>query len=46
MNPGSILLRSLLFVSAVASMGSVAQAEEREAPPLREVQEIPHRRVV
>src|ERR1700732_4804843 len=41
MNPGSILLRSMLFVSAVASMGSVAQAEEREAPPLREVQEIP-----
>jgi DNA-binding beta-propeller fold protein YncE len=41
MNPACILLRSVFFASAVAVMGSIAQAQEREAPPVREVQEIP-----
>jgi DNA-binding beta-propeller fold protein YncE len=41
MNPGCILLRSVFFATAVAAMGSIAQAEVREAPPAREVQEIP-----
>jgi DNA-binding beta-propeller fold protein YncE len=41
MNPGCIPLRSVFFASAVAAMGAIAQAQEREAPPVREVQEIP-----
>src|SRR5580704_5876230 len=41
MNPRSIVLRSMLVVSAVAAIASIAQAQEREAPPMREVQEIP-----
>ena len=41
MNPGSVLLRSVLLVSAAAALYPIAQAQEREAPPVREVQEIP-----
>jgi DNA-binding beta-propeller fold protein YncE len=41
MNPGFILFRSAFVASAIAVMGSIAQAQEREAPPVREVQEIP-----
>src|SRR3979490_2153712 len=41
MNPSRILLRSVFCASAVAALGSIAQAQEREAPPVREVQEIP-----
>ena len=42
MNPGCILFRSVFFASAIAAMGSIAQAaQEREAPPVRAVQEIP-----
>jgi hypothetical protein len=36
-----IRLRSLFWASAVTALGSIAQAQEREAPPVREVQEIP-----
>ena len=41
MSPRCNPLRSAYFASAVAVMGSIAQAQEREAPPVREVQEIP-----
>ena len=41
MNPGFILFRSAFAASAIVVMGSIAQAPEREAPPVREVQEIP-----
>src|SRR6266566_5580313 len=41
MNPGYTLFRSVFFASAVAVMGPMAHAQEREAPPVREVQEIP-----
>jgi DNA-binding beta-propeller fold protein YncE len=41
MNLRCSLLRSVFFVSAVAAMGPIAQSQEREAPPVREVQEIP-----
>ena len=36
-----IRLRSLFWASAVIALGSIAQAQEREAPPVREVQGIP-----
>src|ERR1700756_2469556 len=36
-----ILLRSLCCSCALAALGTNAQAQEREAPPVREVQEIP-----
>ena len=36
-----ILLRFLCCASALAALGPIAQAQEREAPPVREVQEIP-----
>ena len=35
------LLRFLASVGALAALGTFAHAEEREAPPVREVQEIP-----
>src|SRR4030081_3491211 len=43
MNPSRsrILLRSVFCASAVAALGSIAQAQEREAPPVREVQDTP-----
>src|SRR4030081_399732 len=43
MNPSRsrILLRSVFCASAVAALGSLSLAAEREAPPVREVQEIP-----
>ena len=41
MNPGRQMLRSLVCASTLVAMGSIASAEEREAPPVREVQEIP-----
>jgi DNA-binding beta-propeller fold protein YncE len=41
MNPGCFSFRSVFFASTVAAMGSIAQAQEREEPPVREVQEIP-----
>jgi hypothetical protein len=36
-----ILLRSVVLISAIAALDSMAHAQEREAPPVREVQEIP-----
>ena len=36
-----ILLRSVFCASALAALGPTAHAQEREAPPVREVQEIP-----
>src|SRR5260370_12445179 len=41
MYPRHHLLRSLACAAALATLGSVAHADEREAPPIREVQEIP-----
>ena len=40
MNP-RLLLRCLVCGSALAALGSIAHAGEREAPPIRAVQEIP-----
>jgi DNA-binding beta-propeller fold protein YncE len=40
MNPRQ-LLRSLGCIGAVVALGSIAHAQERESPPMREVQEIP-----
>src|SRR3984957_2091817 len=37
----SILPRSIMYAGALAALVSVSQAQEREAPPVREVQEIP-----
>src|SRR5882762_7836230 len=39
-NPARVLLRSLFCVSAFAALGPTAPAQEREAPPMRMVQEI------
>src|ERR1700730_2506187 len=36
-----ILLGSVFTASALAALGPIAHAQEREAPPVREVQEIP-----
>jgi DNA-binding beta-propeller fold protein YncE len=41
MYPRHPLLRFLACTVALAALGSVAHADEREAPPIREVQEIP-----
>jgi DNA-binding beta-propeller fold protein YncE len=44
MNPRSHLIRSLVCTGALAvlgALGATAHADEREAPPVREVQEIP-----
>jgi hypothetical protein len=41
MNRRRHMLRSLVCASALVAMGSIARAEEREAPLVREVQEIP-----
>src|SRR3982074_476437 len=41
MNPRHQLLHSLVCAGALAALGSSAHADEREAPPVREVQEIP-----
>ncbi len=41
MNPRSHLIRSLVGAGALAALGAIAHADEREAPPVREVQEIP-----
>src|ERR1700738_336057 len=41
MNPRHQLFHCLVCASALAALGSVAHADEREAPPVREVQEIP-----
>jgi DNA-binding beta-propeller fold protein YncE len=41
MNPGPHMLRSLVCAGTLVAMGSIASAGEREAPPVREVQEIP-----
>src|ERR1700681_4506614 len=41
MRPRHILLSSLCCASALAALGPIAYAQEREAPPVREVQEIP-----
>ena len=36
-----ILLSPVLCAGALAALGPLAMAQEREAPPVREVQEIP-----
>jgi streptogramin lyase len=41
MNPRRLLLCSVFCAGVVTAMGSIARAQEREAPPVREVQEIP-----
>ena len=41
MNSHHDLFRFLVCAGALAGLGAIAQAEEREAPPMREVQEIP-----
>ena len=44
MNPRSHVIRSLVCAGALAALGTLgatAHADEREAPPVREVQEIP-----
>ena len=41
MNAPAHLFRCLIAACALAAMGSMVFAEEREAPPVREVQEIP-----
>ena len=41
MNPCSRLFRSFVWAGALAALGAIAHADEREAPPVREVQEIP-----
>jgi DNA-binding beta-propeller fold protein YncE len=41
MSPRRMLLRSVFLISAIAALGSMAHSQEREAPPVREVQEIP-----
>ena len=44
MNPRSHFIRSLVCAAALAALGALgapAHADEREAPPVREVQEIP-----
>src|ERR1700676_1060246 len=41
MNLRRVLLRFSVCASAVAALGPIAHAQEREAPPVREVQEIP-----
>jgi len=41
MNPRHRLLHFLVCAGALAAHGSIAHADEREAPPIREVQEIP-----
>src|SRR5258708_23656117 len=41
MNARRRLLRSTVCASALIALGGIAYADEREAPPLREVQEIP-----
>ena len=41
MNPRHQLLHSLVYAGALAALGSIVHADEREAPPIREVQEIP-----
>jgi DNA-binding beta-propeller fold protein YncE len=41
MNPRPSMVRSLACASMLVAMGSIVHAEEREAPPVREVQEIP-----
>jgi hypothetical protein len=41
MSPRRHMFRSLICASALVAVCSIARAEEREAPPMREVQEIP-----
>jgi DNA-binding beta-propeller fold protein YncE len=41
MNPRRHSLRSFVCAGALVTLGSIAHADEREAPPVREVQEIP-----
>ncbi len=41
MNSRRHSLRTLVCAGMLVVLGSIAHAEEREAPPLREVQEIP-----
>jgi DNA-binding beta-propeller fold protein YncE len=41
MSPGRRLLRSSVHAAALIALGAIAHADEREAPPVREVQEIP-----
>src|SRR5882762_10367270 len=39
--PRNHLIRSLIGAGALGALGATAHADEREAPPMREVQEIP-----
>jgi len=41
MNPRRHLFRCLACAGVLAALGGTARADEREAPPVREVQEIP-----